>query len=166
MRANRPAWKVTKKIAAYYEAGHVVMAILLGEVPDAVLIRWSGGYNRQWEGEFHLPAGGAERLAEISSDYPVIMLQLGGPVAASIVRGCKLWDNQNLDDDNGWLWALATKRKLVPYLVGISRIVRRLLRENWPQVEALATALIRRKHLNRAEIRQIFCQSTAALHPA
>ena len=149
-----------KRLTAFHEAGHAVMAQLCGRQVTEVEILG----DREHTGMVHSlvfppdPTDGAAPEAENDDVERQLKIILAGTVAEAMVSGRQGWDETSED--------LATAVRLgmrlvddcedvLPLLEDIRVDLDRDLRAHWQAVELLAVELIDRKALTGSEVRKL-----------
>jgi hypothetical protein len=136
-------------VAAHHEAGHAVMAVLVGAQIRSVELRGDcTGLTRCR----HLDPAVGTRIRK------TLAVSLGGPIAESLLLGCAPIEVLRRDSSRGDLLTLREIDRRCPSLLRrvypeTKDLVLSGLRERWGGVAAVATALMRRGSLAEADVR-------------
>jgi len=149
-----------KRLTAFHEAGHAVIAQLCGrQVTEVEIVG-----DREHTGMVHSlafppdPADGAVPEAEDDDVERQLKIILAGTVAEAMVSGRQGWDETSEDLDAAVRLGMRLVddcEDVLPLLSDIGADVERDLRRQWPAVEMLAIELLRRKTLTGSEVRKL-----------
>ncbi len=138
-------------LTAIHEAGHAVVAHILGLVPCQLVVHGpeadrAGACHTQ---DYSVRGAGARDLEDL------VDVAVAGLVAEMIATGREVWDEDSRDLDRavGLLMGHVDDcDAVIRELDRSRRRVRRLLEERWEAVERLAVAVEARERLGREEI--------------
>lgn len=147
-------------LTAYHEAGHAVVAYLLGDTPSQLEI----GHDPDYSGACHtlrLPSAElrtpeAERTE--SEEERLIRISLAGELSEQLLSRSPSWDENSADVDQAVRLALKLTgdcEAAMALILRAKREVKKLLGENWLTVEDLATALLWEERLGRCRILEL-----------
>jgi len=155
-------------LTACHEAGHAVVASLLGYMPSQLEVRGDASLVGSCH-TLHFPplrnvtGEGEAAPSEIGEQ---VLIALAGTVAEGMASGYSSWDEGSADVDRAVRLAFGLGddcEGVVRYLESARDEVERLLERSWPAVTALARLLAARGVLGRDEIAEALQQ--AALDP-
>ena len=140
----------TLEEVAYHEAGHVVVGHRLGiDLASADILPDGQGGNGHTV--FNVRPGFRDHPDYIES---VVVTFLAGPVAEARVAGFRNPEGAGYDLDaiaREWLRLLAPRDQRAARLRELTKRAEVLVTENWPQIETVAQALLRRQSLDRED---------------
>ena len=149
-----------RRLTAYHEAGHAVMAQLCGRRLTEVEIVGDEDHSGSVQslrfadehGSVHdpaLPTAPIERR---------LLCTAAGMVAENLATGRQEWDESCEDLDAAVHLAMKVVgdcERVVPYLEIVREHTEELLRGQWRAVEALADALVERRRMSGEEVRRL-----------
>lgn len=140
----------TLEEVAYHEAGHVVVGHRLGvDLASADILPDGQGGNGHTV--FNVRPGFRDQPDYIEA---VVVTFLAGPVAEARVAGFENPEGSGYDLDaiaREWLRMLVPRSRYQSRLRELTTRAEALVGESWPQIEAVAQALLRRRSLARAD---------------
>ena len=143
------------RLTAFHEAGHAVVAHLLGLTVSQVEVIGNG----EDFGSCHtlrLPSG--EAIAREHALEDALLVACAGAVAECIASGAKEWDEDSHDLERAVHLALQLTgdcEKAHALILRTRRRVRRALMRHWNAVETLAEVLLRNGRADSAEVSRI-----------
>jgi hypothetical protein len=159
---------MTPKIAAHHEAGHAVVFHRLGHRVTEAEIHSTGGYVRVSDCDYRttLPArpdGLYSGVELVNAARPDVVGRLAGPVAEARHRGLEqlreCWrqgeSNTDLGDVENWLRQVVHPDEFDSAAEWVTAHAVWLVNENWPAIERVAAALLRRRVLNGEQVAEL-----------
>jgi ATP-dependent Zn protease len=149
-----------KRLTAFHEAGHAVMAELCGQHITKVEIEGDSEHSGSVQ-SLRFEPDPAEVLSaeeEAASVEARLKCVLAGTVAENMVSGDDRWNESSEDLDLAVRLAMRLVddcEDVLPLLEDVREELRRELGENWRAVEALADELLARTSLDGAEVRKL-----------
>jgi ATP-dependent Zn protease len=156
-----PCISKTEKWAAYHEAGHAVISLEM-EIPfSSVAIFPAKDDSRRWGGEVSPVTGHRSRMDRTQEMY------YAGWIAEGRARGCRYFvASLHAEDDIenararflGMCVHPPTKEQEWVHWASVERTVKRLVKEHWPEITAVAEELLNKKTLTMAQVQGIISE--------
>jgi hypothetical protein len=149
--------EIVRWSSAHHEAGHCIVGLQRGLQPNEVALKVRPRWFRRPEVDGYADID--DKGADVSS---LALVSAGGPAAEAwwnhVARGsdfafCHSWTQANNPDDMAKLASYAAASQHREQVI-VARAVE-LVVANWPAVEALAAALVKRGRLSGREIRRL-----------
>jgi ATP-dependent Zn protease len=149
-----------KRLTAFHEAGHAVMAELCGQHITRVEIEGDSEHSGsvqslRFEPDPSEVLSAEEEAASVEARLKCV---LAGTVAENMVSGVDQWDEGSEDLEMAVRLAMRLVddcEDVLPLLEDVRDELRRELGEHWAAVEALAAELLARTSLDGAEVRRL-----------
>jgi ATP-dependent Zn protease len=157
---NRPETTEARRLTAYHEAGHAVMAQLCGQQITEVEIVGDDNHAGSVRSLRFAEEHGSNRDPAIPT-APVerrLLCTAAGMVAESMISGESAWNEgcEDLDAAVGLaMQVVGDCERVLPYLEIVREHTEGLLRSNWPAVELLAETLLRERRMSGEEVRRL-----------
>lgn len=156
---SRPGLQTgAKRLTAFHEAGHAVMAELCGRLLTEVEIVG----DREHAGSVQSRAFNPSPEAEAEDVERHLKIILAGTVAEAMVSGREGWDETSEDLDAAVRLGMRLVddcEDVLPLLSDIGAGVERDLQAHWQAVEMLAAELLDRKTLTGSEVRKLLADA-------